>query len=41
VHDDLPLLPLYRRHHNWVMKRGIEVVQLPNDVLDLRWVTLR
>ncbi len=40
VHDDLPMLPLYRRHHNWVMKRGIEVVQLPNDVLDLRWVKL-
>ena len=38
VHDDLPLVPLYRRHHNWVMKRGIEVVQWPNDVLDLRWV---
>ncbi len=40
VHDDLPMLPLYRRQHNWVMKRGIEVVQLPNDVLDLRWVKL-
>lgn len=41
VADDLPLLPLYRRHHNWVMRPGVDVVQWPNDVLELRWVTMR
>ena len=41
VADDLPVLPLYRRHHNWVMKPGVEVVQWPNDVLELRWVVVR
>ncbi len=40
MHDDLPLVPLYRRHHNWVMKRGIQMVHAPNDVLELRWVTM-
>jgi peptide/nickel transport system substrate-binding protein len=40
VNDDLPLVPLYRRHLNWVMKRKVNVTQLPNDVLELRWVTL-
>jgi peptide/nickel transport system substrate-binding protein len=38
---DLPLIPLYRRRHNWVMRPSIDVVQWPNDVLELRWVTLR
>lgn len=38
IHDDLPMMPLYRRHHNWVMKKGVQVVQFPNDVLELRWV---
>jgi peptide/nickel transport system substrate-binding protein len=41
LHDDLPLVPLYRRHHNWVMKPNVSVVQWPNDVLELRWVTLK
>jgi peptide/nickel transport system substrate-binding protein len=41
VAQDLPVLPLYRRHHNWVMRPGVDVVQWPNDVLELRWVTLR
>ncbi len=40
MNDDLPLVPLYRRHHNWVMKRGMQLVQSPNDVLDLRWVRM-
>ncbi len=40
LQDDLPLVPLYRRHHNWVMKRGVQVTHAPNDVLDLRWVTV-
>ncbi|HVK31055.1 MAG TPA: ABC transporter substrate-binding protein [Burkholderiaceae bacterium] len=38
---ELPLVPLYRRQHNWVMRPGIDVVQWPNDVLELRWVTMR
>ena len=38
---DLPLVPLYRRQHNWVMRPNIDVVHWPNDVLELRWVTLR
>lgn len=41
VAADLPVLPLYRRHHNWVMRPGVDVVQWPNDVLELRWVSLR
>ena len=40
LHDELPIVPLYRRHHNWVMRPGIEAVQWPNDVLELRWVKL-
>jgi peptide/nickel transport system substrate-binding protein len=40
MQDELPLLPLYRRHHNWVMKKGIQAVHAPNDVMDLRWVTV-
>jgi peptide/nickel transport system substrate-binding protein len=41
VQAELPLIPLYRRKHNWVMRPNVEVVQWPNDVLELRWVTLR
>ena len=41
VQADLPLVPLYRRQHNWVMRPSIDVVQWPNDVLELRWVTMR
>lgn len=41
VQADLPLVPLYRRQHNWVMRPTIDVVQWPNDVLELRWVTMR
>jgi peptide/nickel transport system substrate-binding protein len=40
MQDELPLLPLYRRHHNWVMTKGIQAVHAPNDVMDLRWVTV-
>ena len=40
LHDELAIVPLYRRHHNWVMRPGIEAVQWPNDVLELRWVKL-
>jgi peptide/nickel transport system substrate-binding protein len=38
---DLPLIPLYRRQHNWVSRPNIEVVHWPNDVLELRWVTIK
>ena len=41
VQADLPLVPLYRRQHNWVMRPSLDVVQWPNDVLELRWVTMR
>jgi peptide/nickel transport system substrate-binding protein len=38
---ELPMIPLYRRQHNWVMRPGIDAVHWPNDILELRWVTLR
>jgi peptide/nickel transport system substrate-binding protein len=41
VQAELPLVPLYRRQHNWVMRPTVQAVQWPNDVLELRWVTLR
>jgi peptide/nickel transport system substrate-binding protein len=41
VQSDLVLMPLYRRQLNWVMRPGIEAVHWPNDVLELRWVTLK
>ena len=36
--DDLPLLPLYRRRINWVMRPNIHAVPWPNDLLELRFV---
>jgi peptide/nickel transport system substrate-binding protein len=41
VQADLVLMPLYRRRHNWVMRPNIDVVQWPNDVLELRWVRMQ
>jgi peptide/nickel transport system substrate-binding protein len=41
LHAELPLIPLYRRQHNWVMRPTIDAVHWPNDVLELRWVTLK
>jgi peptide/nickel transport system substrate-binding protein len=41
VSAELPLVPLYRRQHNWVMRPNIDAVHWPNDVLELRWVTMR
>jgi peptide/nickel transport system substrate-binding protein len=38
---ELPMLPLYRRQHNWVMRPNVEAVHWPNDVLELRWVTIK
>ena len=40
MHADLPLVPLYRRKLTWVMRPNIDVVQWPNDVLELRWVRI-
>ena len=41
LNAELPLIPLYRRQHNWVMKPNIEPVHWPNDVLELRWVSIK
>lgn len=41
MNAELPILPLYRRRHNWVMRPNIDVVQWPNDVLELRWVVIK
>ncbi len=41
LNAELPLIPLYRRQHNWVMRPNIDVVHWPNDVLELRWVVIR
>jgi peptide/nickel transport system substrate-binding protein len=40
MNDDLPLLPLYRRKINWVMRPNIHVVPWPNDILELRFVRI-
>ena len=40
MNDDLPLLPLYRRKINWVMRPNIHVTPWPNDILELRWVRI-
>jgi peptide/nickel transport system substrate-binding protein len=37
VAADLPYVPLYRRKLNWAMARNVDVVQWPNDTLELRW----
>jgi len=38
--DDLPLLPLYRRRINWVMRPNVHAVPWPNDILELRFVQI-
>ena len=40
MQQDLPLLPLYRIKHSWVMKPQVQAVQWPNGLLELRWVRL-
>jgi len=40
LHDDLPLIPLYRRTLAWAMRTNLNVVQWPNDLLELRWVRI-
>lgn len=41
VAAELPYVPLYRRKLNWAMGQRVEVVQWPNDTLELRWARLR
>jgi peptide/nickel transport system substrate-binding protein len=41
IDAELPMLPLYRRQHNWVMRPNIAAVHWPNDVVELRWVKIR
>jgi peptide/nickel transport system substrate-binding protein len=41
IHDDMPFLPLYRRHLNWAAKKSVSVVMWPNDTIELRWVKMR
>ena len=41
LNAELPLIPLYRRQLNWVMRPNVEAVHWPNDVLELRWVSVR
>jgi peptide/nickel transport system substrate-binding protein len=38
--EDLPLLPLYRRRINWVMRPNIHAVPWPNDILELRYLRI-
>jgi peptide/nickel transport system substrate-binding protein len=40
LHEDLPLIPLYRRKLTWAMRPDISVAQWPNDVLELRFVQI-
>ena len=40
IQDDLPAIPLYRRKLNWAMAKTVNVVQWPNDTLELRWVRM-
>jgi peptide/nickel transport system substrate-binding protein len=37
---ELPIVPLYRRQHNWVSRPNIDLVQWPSDILELRWVKI-
>ncbi len=39
--DDLPLIPLYRRTLTWAMAKKVQLVQWPNDQVELRWVRVR
>jgi peptide/nickel transport system substrate-binding protein len=41
VAEDLPYIPLYRRTLNWAHHKRLNLVQWPNDTLELRWVTIK
>jgi len=40
LHEELPLIPLYRRTLAWAMRPNIDAVMWPNDLLELRWVRI-
>jgi peptide/nickel transport system substrate-binding protein len=41
VGDDLPFIPLYRRHLSWAMAKKVRAVQWPSDVPELRWLRVQ
>jgi peptide/nickel transport system substrate-binding protein len=41
VADDLPYIPLYRRTLTWAHRKNLQLVQWPNDTLELRWVVVK
>lgn len=41
VGEELPYVPLYRRTVTWAAAKKVQVVQWPNDQIELRWVRLR
>ncbi|MDO9092846.1 MAG: ABC transporter substrate-binding protein [Rubrivivax sp.] len=41
VGDELPYVPLYRRTLSWAMAKKVQVVQWPNDQIELRWVRIK
>jgi len=41
VHEELPLVPLYRRTLTWALAKNVQAVQWPSDTIELRWVRLR
>ena len=41
VSDELPLVPLYRRTLTWAMAKSVQVVQWPNDTMELRWARMK
>lgn len=41
IADDLPYVPLYRRKLNWAMAANVDLVQWPNDTLELRWARVK
>ena len=41
VGEELPYVPLYRRTITWAAAKKVQVVQWPNDQIELRWVRLR
>ena len=40
INDDLPYIPLYRRKLNWAMAKKVQLVQWPNDTVELRWAKI-
>lgn len=41
IHEDIPYIPLYRRHLNWAMAKPVKAVQWPNDQIELRFVRVQ